>query len=80
MREHELPGGSPRGGIASVPSSPRPLRIVLADDERLFRGALAALLASRGHVVTAQVGDADALRAAVARTVPDLAVGEAGRA
>ncbi|MGW7244493.1 response regulator transcription factor [Streptomyces sp. NPDC054804] len=50
------------------------MRIVLADDERLFRAALAALLESRGHRVTAQVGDADALRAAVARTVPDLAV------
>ncbi|SEE98593.1 DNA-binding response regulator, NarL/FixJ family, contains REC and HTH domains [Streptomyces sp. 3213] len=51
-----------------------PLRIVLADDERLFRSALAALLESRGHRITAQVGDADALRAAVARTDPDLAV------
>lgn len=51
-----------------------PLRIVLADDERLFRSALAALLESRGHLITAQVGDADALRAAVARTEPDLAV------
>ncbi|MEU5433232.1 response regulator transcription factor [Streptomyces sp. NPDC020719] len=50
------------------------MRIVLADDERLFRAALAALLERRGHQVTAQVGDADALRAAVDRTVPDLAV------
>lgn len=52
----------------------RPLNIVLADDERLFRSALAALLESRGHQVTAQVGDADALRTAVARAEPDLAV------
>ncbi|WP_329264548.1 response regulator transcription factor [Streptomyces sp. NBC_01478] len=50
------------------------MRIVLADDERLFRSALAALLESRGHRITAQVGDGDALRAAVARTEPDLAV------
>ncbi|RPF37462.1 response regulator transcription factor [Streptomyces sp. TLI_185] len=80
MTEHESartlpgPGGSPRGGSTCARPSPRPLRIVLADDERLFRGALAALLASRGHEITAQVGDADELRAAVARTVPDLAV------
>jgi DNA-binding NarL/FixJ family response regulator len=72
------PGPTPRwtrdGEGAATVRRPHPLRIVLADDERLFRSALAALLESRGHRITAQVGDADALRAAIARTEPDLAV------
>src|ERR1700716_3030786 len=51
-----------------------PLRVVLADDARLFRVALAELLDSNGCRVVAQVGDADGLRATVASTRPDLAV------
>ena len=50
------------------------LRVVLADDSRLFRAALAELLQSNGCDVLAQVGDAEGLRAAVAQTRPDIAV------
>ncbi|KPI22143.1 two component transcriptional regulator, LuxR family [Actinobacteria bacterium OK074] len=52
----------------------RALRIVVADDEPLYRAGLAALLESAGHVVCAQAGEAAGLLGAVARTVPDLAV------
>jgi DNA-binding NarL/FixJ family response regulator len=51
-----------------------PLRIVLADDARLFRVALAELLESKGCRTVAQVGDADGLLVAVATMRPDLAV------
>ncbi|MEO6089195.1 MAG: response regulator transcription factor [Umezawaea sp.] len=50
------------------------LRVVLADDMRLFRAALAELLSGNGCEIVAQVGDADGLRAAVAAHLPDLAV------
>jgi DNA-binding NarL/FixJ family response regulator len=50
------------------------LRVVLADDMRLFRAALAELLSGNGCEIVAQVGDADGLRAAVAAYQPDLAV------
>jgi DNA-binding NarL/FixJ family response regulator len=50
------------------------LRVVLADDARLFRVALAELLDHNGCTTVAQVGDADSLLAAVAATEPDLAV------
>jgi DNA-binding NarL/FixJ family response regulator len=50
------------------------LRIVLADDARLWRAALAQLLESNGCEIVAEVGDADGLAAAVTSTRPDLAV------
>jgi DNA-binding NarL/FixJ family response regulator len=50
------------------------LRVVLADDNRLFRAALAELLAANGCEIVGEVGDPDGLRAVVAGTLPDLAV------
>jgi DNA-binding NarL/FixJ family response regulator len=50
------------------------LRVVIADDARLFRRALAELLTGAGCRVLAEVGDPDALVAAVEATEPDLAV------
>ena len=50
------------------------LRVVIADDARLFRSALAELLARASCQVLAEVGDPDALVAAVEATEPDLAV------
>jgi DNA-binding NarL/FixJ family response regulator len=50
------------------------LRVVLADDAKLFRAALAELLGRAGCDIVAEVGDADGLYAAVATTHPDLAV------
>ncbi|MFI6207048.1 response regulator [Streptomyces sp. NPDC051041] len=52
----------------------RPLRIVLAEDSVLLREGLVGLLGRFGHEVVAAVGDADALRAAVAGHAPDAVV------
>jgi DNA-binding NarL/FixJ family response regulator len=50
------------------------MRIVIADDAAILRDGLAHLLTARGHEVVAGVGDAGALRAAVAEHRPDVAV------
>ncbi|MBM7808978.1 DNA-binding NarL/FixJ family response regulator [Geodermatophilus bullaregiensis] len=47
---------------------------MVADDAALFRAGVARLLADAGFDVTAQVGDADALLAAVERDPPDAVV------
>ncbi|WP_174566915.1 LuxR C-terminal-related transcriptional regulator [Nocardia crassostreae] len=51
-----------------------PLRVVVAEDNAILRDGLTALLAERGYQVQAAVGDAAALRAAVAEHQPDVAV------
>ncbi|MEV7529946.1 MULTISPECIES: response regulator [Streptomyces] len=51
---------------------PRSLRVVLAEDGVLLREGLIGLLSRFGHVVVAAVGDAEALRAAVAAHDPDV--------
>jgi DNA-binding NarL/FixJ family response regulator len=48
--------------------------VVIADDAQLFRSALAELLARAGCRILAEVGDPDALVAAVETAEPDLAV------
>ncbi|MFI6514718.1 response regulator [Spirillospora sp. NPDC050679] len=50
------------------------MRVVLAEDAVILREGLAQLLAVRGHRVVAGVGDASALREAVAEHRPDVAV------
>jgi DNA-binding NarL/FixJ family response regulator len=50
------------------------MRIVIAEDTAILRHGLAQLLTDRGHEVVATVRDGDALRAAVAEHVPDVAV------
>ena len=50
------------------------MRIVIAEDAAILRDGLAQLLVDRGHDVVAAVRDGDALRAAVAEHVPDVAV------
>ena len=52
----------------------RRMRIVVAEDSAVVRAGLVEILADRGHEVVAAVGDADALRAAVAEHRPDVAV------
>lgn len=52
----------------------RPLRAVIADDSVLLRDGLVRLLADAGIDVVAAVGDGDALVAAVAEHLPDLAL------
>jgi DNA-binding NarL/FixJ family response regulator len=50
------------------------VRIVIAEDGVLMREGLRSLLAAEGHDVVAQVGDADALHAAVREHEPELAI------
>ena len=50
------------------------MRIVIAEDSAVVRAGLVEILADRGHDVVAAVGDADALRAAVAEHHPDVTV------
>jgi DNA-binding NarL/FixJ family response regulator len=50
------------------------MRIVIAEDAAVIRAGLAEILTDRGHEVVAAVGDAAALRAAVAEYKPDIAV------
>ena len=57
-----------------VTAARAPLRVVIAEDSAVVRAGLAEILADRGHVVAAAVGDADALRAAVAEHRPDVTV------
>jgi DNA-binding NarL/FixJ family response regulator len=50
------------------------MRIVIAEDSAVVRAGLAEILADRGHVVVAAVGNAEDLRAAVGEHQPDVAV------
>lgn len=50
------------------------MRIVIAEDSVLLQEGLVRLLTASGHEVIAAVGDADALRAAVAADPPDVAI------
>jgi DNA-binding NarL/FixJ family response regulator len=50
------------------------IRIAIAEDSAILRDGLAQLLAGRGFDVTDAVGDGDALRDAVGRALPDVAV------
>jgi len=50
------------------------MRIVIAEDSAVVRAGLAEILTDRGHEVAAAVGDAEALRAAVAEHRPDVTV------
>ena len=50
------------------------LSIVIGEDSALFREGLVRLLAELGHTTAAAVGDAVALRLAVAEHRPDLAI------
>ena len=50
------------------------MRIVIAEDAAVIRAGLAEILADRGHEVAAAVGDAEALKTAVAEHTPDVAI------
>ncbi len=50
------------------------MRIVIAEDSAVVRACLVEILADYGHEVAAAVGDADALRAAIAAEHPDVAI------
>ena len=51
-----------------------PLRVAIAEDSVILRDGLVQLLLDRGFEVTAAVADADALRDAIGRERPDVAV------
>jgi DNA-binding NarL/FixJ family response regulator len=71
----ELPSPPAAASPASgSPSSPRPIRAVVADDSVLLRDGIVRLLGEDGIEVVAAVGDADALLDAVAEQSPDLAL------
>ncbi|HLK76547.1 MAG TPA: response regulator transcription factor [Streptosporangiaceae bacterium] len=50
------------------------MRIVIAEDAAVIRAGLTEILTDRGHEVVAAVGDAEALKAAVAEHRPDVAI------
>jgi len=50
------------------------MRIVIAEDSAVVRAGLVEVLTDRGHEIVAAVGDADALRAAVAENDIDVAI------
>ena len=50
------------------------MRIVIAEDAAVIRAGLAEILTDRGHEIVAAVGDADALKDAVAAHLPDVAI------
>jgi DNA-binding NarL/FixJ family response regulator len=50
------------------------MRIVIAEDAAVIRAGLAEILADRGHEIVAAVGDAEALKDAVAARQPDVAI------
>ena len=50
------------------------MRIVIAEDSAVIRAGLAEILTDRGHEIVAAVGDAEALKEAVAADKPDVAI------
>ena len=50
------------------------MRIVIAEDAAVIRAGLAEILTDRGHEIVAAVGDAEALKDAVATDQPDVAI------
>jgi DNA-binding NarL/FixJ family response regulator len=50
------------------------MRIVIAEDAAVIRAGLAEILTDRGHEIVAAVGDAQALKDAVAARQPDVAI------
>jgi DNA-binding NarL/FixJ family response regulator len=50
------------------------MRIVIAEDSAVIRAGLAEILTDRGHEIVAAVGDAEALKDAVAAHLPDVAI------
>ena len=53
---------------------PRPLRVVVADDDALLREGIASLLKDAGHVVVGQASNAPELLLKVRSYLPDVAI------
>ena len=53
---------------------PGPIRVAIAEDSAILRDGLVQLLVDRGFVITDAVSDPDALRRAVERDCPDVAI------
>jgi DNA-binding NarL/FixJ family response regulator len=75
--DHRQPGRRPHLGDrrTAVARLKAPvMRIVIAEDAAVIRAGLAEILADRGHELAAAVGDAEALKTAVAEHNPDVAI------
>jgi len=55
-------------------NTPRPLRVVVADDSALLREGIASLLVDAGHEVVGRSGSADDLLLKVRSYTPDIAI------
>jgi DNA-binding NarL/FixJ family response regulator len=55
-------------------NTPRPLRVVIADDNALLREGIASLLGDAGHEVVGRSGSADDLLLKVRSYTPDVAI------
>jgi DNA-binding NarL/FixJ family response regulator len=73
-RPHFAHGQRRRYLVRGRLNTPRPLRVVVADDNALLREGIAALLQDAGHRVVGRAADADALLAQVASQQPDVAI------
>src|SRR5580658_2053091 len=51
-----------------------PLRVAIAEDSAILRDGLVQLLVDRGFVITDAVSEPEALRQAMARDLPDVAI------
>jgi DNA-binding NarL/FixJ family response regulator len=57
-----------------MPEKATPIRVAIAEDSAILRDGLVQLLSDRQFVITDAVGDAESLRLAVARDLPDVVV------
>ncbi len=57
-----------------MPETATPIRVAIAEDSAILRDGLVQLLSDRQFVITDAVGDAESLRLAVARNLPDVVV------
>src|SRR5580692_1621518 len=69
-----VPPWSPSNCRRTLDRTGVPMRIVIAEDSAVVRAGLAEILADRGYVVVAAVGNAEDLLAAVGEHEPDVTV------
>jgi DNA-binding NarL/FixJ family response regulator len=68
----DAPDATPAAGESEA--TPRPLRVVVADDNALLREGIASLLVEAGHEIVGRAVDADDLRLKVRSYTPDIAI------
>src|SRR5580692_1907660 len=60
--------------MSDVNERTSPLRVVIAEDSAVLRDGLVQLLVDRGFAITGAVSEPEALRRAIARDCPDVAI------